>query len=137
MRIEGSLRQRNAASAPAAETAPTSDMAAFIADVEQPKPAPRPRVDSMPGNPVEDAPLVAPAFPEPTGPDASAHDAKNGPRKRHPGLEDTAAPMSQADARPAAPTPPPGFEPARIALPPAPQPSINFTDVPAADVPAH
>src|SRR3569833_4112364 len=137
MRIEGSLRQQTAATAPTTETAPASDMAAFIADVEQPKPAPRPRVDSMPRNPVEDAPLVAPAFPEPTGPVASALDAKNGPRKRHPGLEDTAAAMPQADVRPAAPMPPPGFEPARIALPPAPRPSINFTDVPAADVPAH
>jgi localization factor PodJL len=131
-RLESSLLERSSAAAPVAEPAP-SDMAAFIADAEQPKPTPRPRVDTMPRSPVEDAPLVAPAFREPTGPVASALEIKNGPRRQHPGLDDTVEPVPEG--RPAAPLPPPGFEPAKIALPPAPQPSISFAEEDAADAP--
>ena len=129
-RLEASLMQRGA-DAPA-ETVRRSDIAAIIADAEQaipaPAPMPRGRVDAMPRSPAEDAPLIAPAFPEPTGPVASALEAKNGPRKRHPGLDEDVPLAARYDSKPATPTPPAGFEPEKIAMPPAPQPSLGFND---------
>ena len=142
-RLEASLMDRPMAMMPsrpaAADEAEArlegqADIAAIIADADaelqampMPAPAPMPRTDLMPRSPDEDAPLNAPAFPDP-GPVQSALDAKNGPRKRHPGLEDELSLAARYDAKPAPPALPPGFEPAAIAPPPAPKPSAGFTD---------
>ncbi|MBI4921963.1 MAG: SEL1-like repeat protein [Devosia nanyangense] len=114
-----------------------ADIAAIIADADaelqamparEPTPMPPPRTDFMPRSPDEDAPLNAPAFPEPTGPVQSALEARNGPRKRHPGLEEELSLAARYDQKPEPPAPPPGFEPAAIAPPPAPKPSAGFSD---------
>ena len=142
-RLESSLMDRDAAPMPAAMPMPMmaeppmsramqsrGDIASIIADAEADMaymPPPR-RVDSMPRSPAEDAPLNAPAFAEPTGPVQSALDAKNGPRKLHPGLEEDVPLAARYDEKPAPPAPPPGFEPSAITPPPPPQPSFGFAD---------
>ena len=130
-RLEASLMDRVAPGSN--ETVRKSDIAAIIADAQETMPpqAPRPRVDSMPRSPAEDAPLNAPAFPEPTGPVAQALEAKNGPRKRHPGLDEDVPLAARYDA-PAAPMRPAGFDPGTVEPPAPPQPSLGFADAPAA-----
>src|SRR5690606_9448364 len=77
-RLESSLTTR--APTPAGrEGAPTSDIASIISEADRMPPAARPR-DTMPRSPTEDAPLNAPAFPEPVP------EARMPARKRHPGL---------------------------------------------------
>ena len=127
-RLESSLVDRVAPGSN--ETVRKSDIAAIIADAHETMPAPRPRVDSMPRSPTEDAPLNAPAFPEPTGPVAQALEAKNGPRKRHPGLDEDVSLTARYEA-PAAPMRPAGFDPEQVEPPAAPQPSFGFADAPA------
>ena len=83
------------------------------------------RSDAMPRDPHADAPLIAPAFPEPT-PDLVAHDARNGHRK-HPGLDDGLSLAARYADKPVAPTP--SFAADSVPLPPAPTPSPEFTDV--------
>jgi localization factor PodJL len=129
-RLEMSLLDR--AAAPRIEaTVRQSDIASIIADAEETIPTPRPRVDTMPRSPVAEAPLNAPPFPEPVGPVAQALEAKNGPRKRHPGLDEDVPLAARYDA-PAAPVPPKGFDPEAVELPPPPQPSFGFADAAAA-----
>jgi localization factor PodJL len=128
-RLEASLLER---AAPRQESGSRqSDLASIIADAEAEMPAPvaapRGRVDAMPRSPAEDAPLVAPAFPEPVGPVAQALEAKNGPRKRHPGLDQDMSMAARYD-KPPAPTPPSGFDPEKVELPAAPQPSLGLAD---------
>ena len=127
-RLEMSLMDRSAP-ARSEETVRRSDIASIIADAEEAMPAPRPRVDTMPRSPAEDAPLNAPAFPEPVGPVAQALEAKNGPR-RHPGLNEDVPLAARYDA-PAAPAAPTGFNPEAVERPAAPQPSFGFADAAA------
>lgn len=98
-------------------------IAKFIHDSE-PLPPPAPaltrtprRSDAMPANPSVEAPLAAKPFPEPTqaGPVRMALEAKNGPRKLHPGLD---APVA---AEPAVPV----YDPATAAKPPRPVSSFE------------
>lgn len=128
-RLEMSLMERSTPPR-AEETIRRSDIASIIADAEEALPVPRPRVDTMPRSPAEDAPLNAPAFPEPVGPVAQALDAKNGPRKRHPGLGEDVPLAARYDA-PAAPAAPAGFDPEGVERPAAPQPSFGFADAAA------
>lgn len=116
-RLEASLADRPITMAAAqSDTVRTSDIAAIIAEADaQIAPTPRPR-DIMPRSPAEDAPLVAPAFPEPEATVESRPIA----RKRHPGLDEDVSLAARHDAPPA-PTPSAGFEP-----PPAPMPSLGF-----------
>ncbi len=131
-RLETSLLDRLSTDA-APSMARTSDIAAIIAEAEEtfPMPALRPR-DSMPRSPAEDAPLIAPAFPEPS---AAAIDSTQQLRMRHPGLDDTESLTARYDSAPALPTPPPGFEPSKISVPAAPMPSSGFFDAPSAAEP--
>lgn len=115
---------------PPSVAAPHDPIAAFIA-AEDPSPlpsmAPLPpkRSDSMPANPAVEAPLTARPFPEATsaGPVRMALEAKNGPRKLHPGLGDSAAPVAAAPVpeAPAAPI----YNPAAAAKPPRPMSSFD------------
>jgi localization factor PodJL len=82
----------------------------------EPEPEPEPEsivavapariADAMPANPVEEAALYDQPFADPT-PLQRALEAKNGPRRRHPGM---------------------AVEPAADDLPPAPVPSFDFAD---------
>ncbi|MEO8758268.1 MAG: peptidoglycan-binding protein [Devosia sp.] len=128
-RLEASLAQRS--SDAAAEMPRRSDITTIIADAEPFAPSPRPRTDTMPRSPAAEAPLIVPAYPEPTGPVAEALEAKNGPRERHPGLDDDTSLAARYDEKPARPARPAGFEPESIATPPAPQPSPAFTQMTA------
>ena len=103
------------------------DIAAIIAKVDEANAPRRARDDAMPRDPVADAPLTAPAFPEPTGPVQTALDAKTTQRMRHPGLEadEPLAARYEAKAEPAKPA----FEVKSVSPPPAPQPSPGFFDV--------
>ena len=136
-RLESSLLARSAGAGPFVDTsidtpapaAPVRDIAALIAEAEARlpfAPALKPRADAMANNPGDDAPLIAPAFPEPRGAVANALDAKAGARPRHPGLVDDVPLAARYDAKPMVPTPPIGFEPEHIPVPPAPQPSAGF-----------
>ena len=128
-RLEMSLMERSAPTR-SDEMVRRADIASIIADAEETMPAPRQRVDTMPRSPAEDAPLNAPAFPEPVGPVAQALEAKNGPRKRHPGLGEDVPLAARYDA-PAAPPAPAGFDPEAVERPAAPQPSFGFADAAA------
>ena len=128
-RLEASLLDRN--QQPMAEPVRHTDIATIIERAEAPMPAPRPRADTMPRSPAAEAPLTAPAFPEPVGPVASALEAKNGPRKRHPGLDEETSLAARYDEKPPAPARPAGFEPDAIAVPAAPQPSMAFAQMTA------
>jgi localization factor PodJL len=81
-------------------------------DADPPMPAVK---DTMPKDPAEDAPLIAPAFPDPS-PVSNAANA----RRHHPGLADD---LSLASRYEAAPAPAP-ME--RSPLPPPPKPSAGF-----------
>ncbi len=122
-RLESSLTTR--ASTPAGrEGAPTADIASIISEADRMPPAARPR-DTMPRSPTEDAPLNAPAFPEPVP------EARMPARKRHPGLEED-VPLAARHRDPSpAPTPSAGFEP-----PPPPTPSAGFFEPAVASAPA-
>ncbi|HZY68026.1 MAG TPA: hypothetical protein VFE52_05535, partial [Devosia sp.] len=61
-RLEASLTERTPL--PLQDSVRTSDIASIIAEAETQMPAPRPR-DVMPRSPAEEAPLNAPAFPDP------------------------------------------------------------------------
>jgi localization factor PodJL len=89
------------------------------------------RSDTMPSNPVEEAPLYDRPFDDPS-PVQRALEAKNGPRRRHPGM--AVAPVD--DDLPPAPTPSMDFgsaEPASFSVaderPPAPPSSFDSIDV--------
>ncbi|MEO7222074.1 MAG: hypothetical protein ABIY37_06335, partial [Devosia sp.] len=115
-RLEASLLERTASAAP--DMVRTSDIAAIIAESDTyiPAPPPRPR-DAMPRVPTEDAPLNAPAFPDPV----PVIDSQPVARKRHPGLDEDVPLAARHDAVPPAPTPGAVFEP-----PPPPTPSLGF-----------
>lgn len=117
-RLEASLMTRSGEFVP-----PRGDIASIIAQTPAEMPAPRLPRDAMMRNPADDAPLVAEPFPEPRGPVAAALEAKNGPRKRHPGLDED-VPLADRYGNP--PAPPAGFEPDKVQVPPAPQPSAGF-----------
>src|SRR3569833_1754958 len=70
---------------------------------------------------------AAPAFPEPVGPVAQALEAKNGPRKRHPGLGEDVPRAARYDA-PAAPPALVGYDPEFVERPAPPRPSFDFAD---------
>ena len=92
----------------------TSDIAAIIAEADAHVPAapPRPR-DAMPRRPADDAPLTAPAFPDP---DAG--------RSRASRWRASATPASMRTCR---------SPPATMSKPPAPTPSAGFEPPPATD----
>jgi localization factor PodJL len=116
-RLEASLLERTV-SAPS-DMVRTSDIAAIIAEADTqlpPSPAPRPR-DAMPRSPADDAPLNAPAFPDPE----PIVDSKPVARKHHPGLDEDVPLAARHDSKPPAPTSNAVFEP-----PPAPTPSLGF-----------
>ncbi|MEO6014827.1 MAG: peptidoglycan-binding protein [Devosia sp.] len=120
-RLESSLMARGSGE-PAADMVRKSDIEAIIAeaDVQMPPQPLRPRTDIMPRSPAAEAPLNAPAFPAPTMDAAAA-------RMRHPGLNDENSLAARHEPKPAiaAPT---GFDPAAVAVPPAPTPSAGFFD---------
>lgn len=132
-RLEASLLERSVQPDP--DLVRKSDLASIIADVERsvplPAPAPRRSADTMLNHPSDDAPLTAAPFPEPSGPIASALEARGGHHMRHPGLDED-IPLAARYDTPAPPTPPAGFEPDRITVPAAPQPSLGFTSAPVA-----
>lgn len=74
-----------------------------------------PRSDSMPANPADDAPLTDPGFKD-AGPVRTALEAKNGPRKPHPGMTAEAV-VPAVSAKPA-------FDPSAVERPPQPQSSF-------------
>jgi localization factor PodJL len=80
---------------------------------------PSPRSDAMPANPADEAPLTDPGFKD-TGPVRSALEAKNGPRKTHPGIS-----VEPAVAPPMAK---PAFDPSTFERPPQPQSSFANVD---------
>lgn len=106
---------------------PIDPIAAFIESAEEADPAPAPtmaplpprRSDAMPANPADDAPLTAKPFPDAgsAGPVRMALEAKNGPRKRHPGLS--------GDTEPTLDTPAPSYDPTAAAKPPRPVSSFD------------
>ncbi|HEY1014496.1 MAG TPA: peptidoglycan-binding protein, partial [Herpetosiphonaceae bacterium] len=116
---------------PAREARPADPVASIItaADVPPLAPLPPKRSDAMPENPAIDAPLTAKPFPD-AGPVRTALEAKNGPRKRHPGLDQ------------AVEAPP--YDPAIAAKPPrpvssfdsAPEPFASPTPIPPVATPA-
>ncbi len=115
-RLEASLLERTASTTP--EMVRTSDIAAIIAEADtyvQPV-APRPR-DSMPRSPSDEAPLNAPAFPDPV----PFVDSMPVARKRHPGLDEDVSLAARHDSIPPASTPSGVFEP-----PPPPTPGLGF-----------
>jgi localization factor PodJL len=120
-RLEASLLSRGSEI-----VAPRADIASIIERAPVEMPTPRPPRDAMTRNPADDVPLIAESFPEPRGPVASALEAKNGPRKRHPGLDEDVPLADRYDSKPPAPVPPTGFEADRVQTPPAPQPSAGF-----------
>jgi localization factor PodJL len=119
-RLEASLLARSSETA-----APRADTVPIMAPMQE-MPAPRPPRDTMLRNPVEDAPLIDAPFPEPRGPVASALEAKNGPRNRHPGLGEDVPLADRYDAATPVPAPAAELEPSKVQLPPAPQPSAGF-----------
>lgn len=103
-------------------------------------PLPPKRSDAMPENPAIDAPLAAKPFPDAAqaGPVRMALEAKNGPRKRHPGLSDGVEPVPDParEAAPATPAVPP-YDPQAAAKPPRPVSSFDTMAEPfAAPTPA-
>jgi localization factor PodJL len=95
----------------ATPAAPDADIAAIIADADSDMPAPAMRRrDEMPRNPAADAPLIAPAFPDPVPEEAPA-------RKFHPGLDEDLSLAARYDmpvaapSRPAPPVPSADFAP--------------------------
>jgi len=131
-RLETSLMERSFA-APQDEMVRTSDIASIIAEADTRAP-PRAR-DVMPRPPVHDAPLNAPAFPDPE----PMGESRPLMRKRHPGLDADVPLAARHDGPPPPPTPSAGFEPppapvpgTDYAPPPAPTPSAGFYE-PAAD----
>jgi localization factor PodJL len=126
-RLEQSLTERSSQSYAPQPMVRQSDIEAIIADADVRMPAPRQRADAMGRSPLDEAPLMAPAFPEPAGPVADALDARNGGRRpQHPGLGEDVPLAARHEARPMGPSAPAGFEPEKIATPPAPQPSSGF-----------
>ncbi len=90
--------------------------------------------DSMPRSPAEDAPLIAPAFPE-ASPVQAALEVKNGPRKRHPGLEADGPMLTELESMSASQpaTAPrsaarPEFDPTTVTRPAAPVPTLGLAD---------
>lgn len=169
-RIEASLSRTNATptfaapaiaapSAPAPSSVPVKEIrkaaltpayealnfAAPTAPVDVPVEAPTPvgRKDVMPRNPGEDAPLTEFGFPD-LGPVRAALEAKNGPRKLHPGISkaDEVPPHPETlpltpemvggarpkTDKPAAVSPPPTFDPTTIPRPPRPDSSLGAPD---------
>lgn len=94
------------------------------------QPPPAPRVDAMPANPADDAPLTDKPFAG-VGPVRAALEAKNGPRLRHPNPGDGDLPSRPQSGEPAAPAAPgpagprPAFDPATVARPPRPESSFD------------
>jgi localization factor PodJL len=109
------------APAPFAETPPRDPIAEAIAAAEKTDPPPPRRSDAMPANPADEAPLTAKPFGD-MSPIRTALEAKNGPRKRHPGLgpqaEPAFTPAPAEDARPS-------YDPALAATPPRPVSSFE------------
>jgi localization factor PodJL len=113
---------------------PIDPIAAFIESAEETEPAPMPtmaplpprRSDAMPANPADDAPLTAKPFPDAggAGPVRMALEAKNGPRKRHPGLSGETEPTLDAPA--------PSYDPSAAAKPPRPVSSFDSAAEPFA-----
>jgi len=126
-RLEFSLTERGASAYAPSAVVRQSDIEAIIADADVQMPAPQPwqQADAMGRNPADEAPLTAPAFPEPAGPVAEALDARGASRKRHSGLGGDVPLAARHETRSASMAPA-GFEPEKIATPPAPQPSSGF-----------
>ncbi len=125
-RLESSLAGQPLPLAAVVEPAPYDPVAEMPVDVPDsaPEPAapvapPPARPDTMPRSPAEDAPLTAPAFPDPL----PHHDARPSGRKHHPGLDEELSLAALYDGKPAAPVPPATFEP-----PPPPVPSPGFIE---------
>ena len=120
---------------PARETQPPVSTASAVTSADVPPLAPLPpkRLDTMPENPAVDAPLTARPFPDPS-PVRTALEAKNGPRKRHPGLEEAGEPAPGEGA----------YDPSAAAKPPRPvssfdsvaEPFASPTPIPPAGTPA-
>ena len=120
-----------------------SEPVAQAAVTAAPTQAPVARKDAMPRNPGEDTPLTEFGFPD-LGPVRAALEAKNGPRKLHPGMakpEDVPphletlplTPEMVGGGRPkadksAASSPPPAFDPAKVERPPRPDSSLGAPD---------
>ena len=81
--------------------------------------------DAMPANPGDDAPLVDKPFADPT-PMQTALEAKNGPRKRHPGLDEPTpvASIPLIEVAPARPV----FDPSLAERPPQPRSSLDLPE---------
>jgi localization factor PodJL len=109
---------------PAREARPLDPIAEVIESYDVPPMAPLPpkRSDAMPANPATDAPLTAKPFPD-AGPVRMALEAKNGPRKHHPGLSDGSP--SVTPVAPSTPSAPPVYDPAVAAKPPRPVSSFD------------
>lgn len=106
---------------PPARDARPVDVEPAALEVPVPSMAPLPpkASDAMPENPAIDAPLTAKPFPD-AGPVRAALEAKNGPRKRHPGLEDASEPSA------------PAYDPSIAAKPPRPVSSFDSVAEPFA-----
>ncbi len=104
---------------PPAREARPDPVASIINASDLPPLAPLPpkRSDFMPENPATDAPLTAKPFSD-ASPVRSALEAKNGPRKRHPGLDETIEPTA--------------YDPAAAAKPPRPVSSFDAAPEPFA-----
>jgi len=79
--------------------------------------------DAMPANPADDAPLTDPGFKD-AGPVRTALEAKNGPRKAHPGMTPEPVVAIVAPVLSARPM----FDPAAVERPPLPQSSFAAAD---------
>ena len=114
---------------PVRETRPADRVESASLDVPAMAPLPPKRSDAMPEDPAIDAPLTAKPFPD-AGPVRAALEAKNGPRKRHPGLDEAVESTS--------------YDPAIAAKPPrpvssfdsAPEPFASPNPIPAVGAPA-
>jgi localization factor PodJL len=101
------------------------------------------RKDAMPRNPGDDTPLTEFGFPD-LGPVRAALEAKNGPRKLHPGMAKPEDLPPQLDTlpltpemvgggrpkadKPVASSPPPAFDPSKVDRPPRPDSSLGAPD---------
>ncbi len=114
---------------PAREPRPADRVEQASLDVPAMAPLPPKRPDTMPENPATDAPLTAKPFPD-ASPVRTALEAKNGPRKRHPGLGEAVEPAvydPSAAAKP--PRPVSSFES-------SPEPFASPTPIPPVATPA-
>lgn len=126
-----------AASMPAAAPAPSISEAAnpiaplleglSFGDELPARPQPVDLGDSMPNDPIVDAPLLDKPFGDDPNPLRSALEAKNGPRKRQPEPALDLPPAPEAPAEPAKPA----FDPSLAERPPQPKSSL---DLPAEEV---